>query len=108
MPPTKPPLSTFLPPIICGTATFNSQYNLDPYKLPTTTIVHRALSLGIRAFDTSPYYGPAEELLGLALDTNFVHNYFPRESYFLLTKVGRIGSSGFDYSPELIRISVQR
>ena len=60
MPPTQTPLSTLLPSLICGTATFNSQYNPDPYKLPTTEIVHRALSLGVRAFDTSPYYGPAE------------------------------------------------
>src|SRR2546423_2080613 len=108
MPPIKPPLSTFFPPLICGTATFNSQYNLDPYKLPTTAIVHRALSLGIRAFDTSTYYGPAEDLLGQALDTDFVHNNFLRENYFLLTKIGRIGSSEFDYSPEWIRYSIQR
>jgi len=64
MPSTQPPLSTLLPPLICGTATFNNQYNPDAFKLPTTEIVHKALSLGVRAFDTSPYYGPAEELLG--------------------------------------------
>ncbi|KAA6412388.1 MAG: L-galactose dehydrogenase (L-) [Lasallia pustulata] len=102
------PLSSLLPPLILGTATFNSQYNPDPYLLPTTGIVHRALSLGVRAFDTSPYYGPAEELLGKALDTPFVHDNFPRYDYFLLTKVGRVGGSDFDYSAPWVRHSVQR
>lgn len=108
MAPTTPPLSTILPPLICGTATFNNQYNPDPYKLPTTEIVHRALSLGVRAFDTSPYYGPAELLLGNALDTPFVHENVTRRDYFLLTKVGRISGSGFDYSASWVRKSVSR
>lgn len=102
------PLSAALPPLIMGTATFNSQYNADPYALPTTELVQRALSRGIRAFDTSPYYGPAEELLGRALATEFVQSSFPRESYHILTKVGRIGGSSFDYSPSWIRHSVRR
>ncbi|KAH0563144.1 hypothetical protein GP486_002282 [Trichoglossum hirsutum] len=108
MPRTSPPLSSVLPPLICGTATFNSLYNLDPYALPTTSIVHRALTLGVRAFDTSPYYGPSEELVGKALDTPFVHENFRRSDYFLLTKVGRIADSEFDYSPEWVRHSIQR
>lgn len=108
MPRTQPPLSSLLPPLICGTATFNDQYNPDPYALPTTGIVHRALSLGVRAFDTSPYYGPAEELLGKALHTPFVHENFPRRDYFLLTKVGRIAGAEFDYSAHYVRRSVQR
>ena len=108
MPQTTSPLSSILPPLICGTATFNDQYNPDPYALPTTGIVHRALSLGVRAFDSSPYYGPAEELLGKALDTPFVHENFPRQQYFLLTKVGRIAGAEFDYSPQWVRRSVRR
>jgi aryl-alcohol dehydrogenase-like predicted oxidoreductase len=91
-----------------GTATFNSQYNADPFALPTTELVHRALSRGVRAFDTSPYYGPAEELLGRALATDFVQTNFPRESYRLLTKVGRISGASFDYSPTWIGHSVRR
>jgi Predicted oxidoreductases (related to aryl-alcohol dehydrogenases) len=74
------PLSADLPPLIMGTATFNSQYNADPYALPTTELVQRALSRGIRAFDTSPYYGPAEELLGRALASEYVQSNFPRDS----------------------------
>ncbi|KAJ5727143.1 hypothetical protein N7493_004963 [Penicillium malachiteum] len=99
------PLSAALPPLVMGTATFNSQYNADPYALPTTELVQRALSSGIRAFDTSPYYGPAEELLGRALATDYVRSHFPRNTYHLLTKVGRIASSSFDYSPAWIRHS---
>ncbi|KKZ57829.1 alcohol dehydrogenase [[Emmonsia] crescens] len=102
------PLSTDLPPLIFGTATFNSQYNADPFALPTTAIVHRALSAGIRAFDTSPYYGPAEELLGRALSTHFVRSNFPRYTYRLLTKVGRVAAQSFDYSPAWIRKSIKR
>ncbi|BCS29992.1 D-arabinose 1-dehydrogenase (NAD(P)(+)) ARA2 [Aspergillus puulaauensis] len=102
------PLSAALPPLVMGTATFNSQYNEDPYALPTTELVHRAFASGVRAFDTSPYYGPAEELLGRALATDFVQSNFPRQSYHLLTKVGRIAGSSFDYSPAWVRKSIAR
>lgn len=102
------PLSASLPPLIFGTATFNHQYNKDPYALDTVGLVQSALELGIRAFDTSPYYGPSESLLGAALATPFVRASFPREEYFLLTKVGRISSDEFDYSPGWVRASVAR
>ncbi|OJJ04303.1 hypothetical protein ASPVEDRAFT_73843 [Aspergillus versicolor CBS 583.65] len=104
----RPPLSAALPPLVMGTATFNSQYNEDPYALPTTELVHRAFASGVRAFDTSPYYGPAEKLLGRALATDFVQSNFPRHSYHLLTKVGRIAGSSFDYSPAWVRKSIAR
>lgn len=108
MPKPKIPLSATLPPLIMGTATFNAQYNEDPYALPTTELVQQAFDNGIRAFDTSPYYGPAEELLGHALSTDYVRTKYPRSSYQLLTKVGRIASSSFDYSPSWIRKSIRR
>ena len=108
MPKTQPLLSHVIPPLIAGTATFNSQYNPDPYALPSTAIVHRALTLGVRAFDTSPYYGPSEILLGDALSTQFVTTNFPRDTYLLATKVGRISAKSFDYSPAWVRQSVRR
>ncbi|KAE8152537.1 putative L-galactose dehydrogenase (L-GalDH) [Aspergillus avenaceus] len=108
MPRPDVPLSATLPPLVMGTATFNSQYNPDPYALPTTELVRRALRSGVRAFDTSPYYGPAEELLGRALATESVSTHFPRHKYHLLTKVGRIASSSFDYTPAWVRYSVSR
>lgn len=104
----KVPLSSVLPPLIFGTATFNYQYNPDPYELDTSGLVQKALEHGVRAFDTSPYYGPSETILGDALDTEFVHKNFPRKEFTLITKVGRIGADDFDYSAEWVRQSVQR
>jgi D-arabinose 1-dehydrogenase len=103
-----PPLATVLPPLIFGTATFNHQFNKDPFSLDTSNLVSRALELGIRAFDTSPYYGPAEELLGAALNTEYVKSKWRREDYYVLTKCGRIKEDAFDYSSSWIRQSVKR
>ncbi len=104
----RPRLSTVLPPLVFGTAAFNTQFNLDPFALGTTGLVSEALALGIRAFDTSPYYGPAETLLGDALEQASTREALPRQSYHLLTKVGRIAESEFDYSPAWVRESVER
>lgn len=101
---SRPPLSSILPPFVLGTTTFNNQYNSTPHLLPTTAIVHTALSAGITAFDTSPYYGPAESILGAALATA-PHD---RASYILSTKVGRISADTFDYSPAWVRRSLER
>ncbi|KAK2626814.1 hypothetical protein QTJ16_003989 [Diplocarpon rosae] len=108
MPPTQPPLSTIIPPLICGTATFNNLYNASAALVPTDAIVERALDLGVRAFDTSPYYGPSEELLGRALTASSIQAKYPRSSYRIITKVGRIAAAEFDYSPEWVRYSIQR
>jgi aryl-alcohol dehydrogenase-like predicted oxidoreductase len=97
-----------LPPLIFGTATFTHQFNKDPFALDTTGLVTSALTYGIRAFDTSPYYGPSEQLLGDALATPFVRSTFPRDTYAILTKVGRIGASEFDYSASWVRRSIAR
>jgi aryl-alcohol dehydrogenase-like predicted oxidoreductase len=115
---SRPPLHTVLPPLILGTATFNQQYVPDPHSMPYRDIVARALSLGVNGFDTSPYYGPSETLLGNALD-RLMHpeasesshaNPAPlqRSSFFLVTKAGRIASSEFDYSPSWVRYSILR
>ncbi|OQU95352.1 hypothetical protein CLAIMM_01573 [Cladophialophora immunda] len=108
MPRSGSPLSNSLPPLVFGTATFNYQYNVDPYALGPTSLVQKALAQGVHAFDTSPYYGPAEEILGTALDTDLVRRHYPRDQYFILTKVGRVAADIFDYSPSWIRQSVQR
>lgn len=105
---TSPKLSEVLPPLIFGTATFNYQFNVDPYALNPNTLVERALAQGVRAFDTSPYYGPAEEILGTALRTEVVKANYSRDQYFILTKVGRISSDTFDYSAKWVRHSVDR
>ena len=100
-------LSSILPPLVFGCAVFNSQYN-DVNKLDTVGLVQEAIEFGIRAFDTSPYYGPSEELLGAALDTEFVRSHIPRSDLFYITKCGRIAGDEFDYSPEWVRQSVAR
>lgn len=78
--------------------------------MPSTTLVHHAISSGISAFDTSPYYGPSEQILGAALAAPAADTKapFPRDQYKILTKVGRISADEFDYSPEWIRTSVAR
>ncbi|KAG8169321.1 hypothetical protein KVR01_000066 [Diaporthe batatas] len=118
--PTRLPISSVLPPLILGTATFNTQYVQDPSQMPYKSIVSRALELGVNAFDTSPYYGPSEILLGDALHHATLPNSanskiidsdsqkHPRDSYMILTKAGRISGNTFDYSPEWIRYSVLR
>ncbi|KND90807.1 D-arabinose 1-dehydrogenase [Tolypocladium ophioglossoides CBS 100239] len=85
----RTPLSRVLPPL-----------------MPYADIVRRALEHNVAAFDTSPYYGPSEALLGDALRTLVPPP--PRHGYFLITKAGRIAGSEFDYSPAWIRYSVCR
>jgi len=79
-------------------------------------------SYGIRAFDTSAYYGPSEIVLGNILD--ILKTEFPRSAYQLvglsrsyrpissflgkMTKCGRYGVASFDYSPATIRASVKQ
>ncbi|KUI69997.1 D-arabinose 1-dehydrogenase [Cytospora mali] len=118
--PARPPISSLLPPLILGTATFNTQYVEDPARMPYQSIVSRALELGVNAFDTSPYYGPSEVLLGDALHhltapneanaqiPDSAEQKYPRDSYMVLTKAGRITGNSFDYSPSWIRYSVLR
>ena len=100
-------LSSSLPPLIFGGAPFHYQFNQDPFALGPTELVQRALAYGVCAFDTSPYYGPSEEILGTALSSDIVRTQYPREKYHILTKVGRIGPDSFDYSPTWIRRSVK-
>jgi D-arabinose 1-dehydrogenase len=126
---TRPPLNTVLPPLVFGTATFNYQYADDPSKIPATELVHRAFEQGIRAFDTSPYYGPSEGILGMLFHTPLdpLHfqadnrigkaliapfqdtgKPFPREDYKIVTKVGRHAGNSFNYSKEWVYKSIQR
>lgn len=114
-PPSQPlqKLSEVLPSLVFGTATLNYQFNVDPYALHPNTLVSSALASGVRAFDTSPYYGPAEEILGTALHSTEVTSHpslttLRRQDYYILTKAGRIASNEFDYSPSWIRHSVKR
>ncbi|TFY82525.1 hypothetical protein EWM64_g1491 [Hericium alpestre] len=94
--------------LVFGAAAWSHFYNNDDLlasDVPVRTI-RLALRYGIRTFDTSPYYGPSEIVLGTALKALEVE--FPRTSYQLITKCGRYGPSDFDYSPATIRRSIER
>ncbi|KAK1491717.1 L-galactose dehydrogenase [Colletotrichum abscissum] len=107
-PASRPSIASVLPPVFLGTATFNTQHVKDPLQMPYRQIVSRALELGVNGFDTSPYYGPSEVLLGDALAAHTAATNIPRESYVLVTKAGRIAGNEFDYSPAYVRYSVLR
>lgn len=93
-----------LPPLIVGGAVLNYIYTEDPLQLPIKDILGIAFLKGLIAIDTSPYYGRSEELIGKALSE--LGETWPRESYFICTKAGRIGGSQFDYSRKHVRQSV--
>lgn len=95
-----------LPPLILGGATLNTQYNDDPHQVPIVDMLRYAFSHGIIAIDTSPYYGPSEIIYGNALES--LKQEFPRDTYFICTKVGRVQLEEFDYSKENVRFSVER
>ncbi|KAF5333742.1 hypothetical protein D9611_002359 [Ephemerocybe angulata] len=97
-----------LPAIVYGAGTFSNQYNSDEHlssDIPLRT-VRLALRYGIRAIDTSVYYGSSEIVLGNILEA--LRDEFPRSSYKLMTKCGRYGPANFDYSPQTVRESVKR
>ncbi|KAJ6104701.1 Aldo/keto reductase family-domain-containing protein [Penicillium sp. IBT 18751x] len=101
-------LSNIIPPLVLGGSGFNDQINPDPRSLPVRSIIKAAFELGIRAFDTSPYYGPSEELIGDALSQPDITKKYARSEYTLMTKVGRISATEFNYSPTWVEYSVRR
>jgi L-galactose dehydrogenase len=54
--------------------------------------VRHAIDRGINLFDTSPFYGNSEEVLGEALADGY------RDRIILCTKAGRVGRAAFDFS----------
>ncbi|KZT55334.1 Aldo/keto reductase [Calocera cornea HHB12733] len=96
------------PQLVFGAATLSTIYNTEGLlqsDIPLRT-VRLALRYGIRAFDTSPYYGDSEVVLGQCLQA--LTSEFPRSSYKIITKCGRYGADEFDYTPATIRKSVMR
>ncbi|KAK6362922.1 hypothetical protein TWF730_000374 [Orbilia blumenaviensis] len=94
--------------IVLGGAGWSRQIVTDPTSKPVLETILHALSLGIRAFDTSPYYDPSEILLGAAFSDPALTSLYPRSDLLLMTKCGRISSNNFDYSPPAVRASVLR
>ncbi|ORY87650.1 NADP-dependent oxidoreductase domain-containing protein [Protomyces lactucae-debilis] len=101
--PSKLTLKT-LGPLTFGAGTFSGRYDnrdCDPVQL-----VKAAYELGIRQFDTSPYYGESETLLGNGLQALF-ETGVERDDVFVMTKCGRYDVWDFDYSPDNIVRSVK-
>lgn len=69
-------------------------------------LVSRAIELGVRSFDTSPFYGETESMLGQALSRLIKEGKIKRQDVMISTKLGRY-QSGFDYSIENVRKSFQ-
>ena len=97
------------PPILIGGSALGKGIFTDDEILQSTEpyrVIRLAFQYGIRAIDTSPFYHPSEISLGRIL--NALSTEYPRESYYLQTKVGRYGQEkkDFDYSPDRIRESV--
>jgi len=97
-----------LDPFIMGGAGFSYQLVNEPDKAPVVDMLETAFNAGVRTIDTSPYYDPSELILGKALSHPRITQNYRREDYTLMTKVGRITSNHFDYSPEWIRKSVRQ
>ncbi|KAF3930883.1 hypothetical protein ABW19_dt0204925 [Dactylella cylindrospora] len=94
--------------VVLGGAGWSRQIVTDPTSKPVLQTILHALSLGIRAFDTSPYYDPSEILLGAAFSDPALTSLYPRDELLLMTKCGRITANQFDYSPPAIRASIER
>lgn len=104
----RPQLSSIVTNIVLGGGSFSQQSHSDPTRLPVRKIIQLALDNGIRTFDTSPYYGPSEILLGDAFSQPAISSKYKRSEYQLMTKVGRIAADQFNYSRSWIRASVDR
>ncbi|EPS32213.1 hypothetical protein POX_d05622 [Penicillium oxalicum] len=102
------PLSHILPPLVLGGAGFSHQVYRNPNATQVLKVLKRAFELGLCAIDTSAYYHPSEILLGEALSHPEIEAQYPRDKYLLMTKVGRITATKFDYSPAWVRRSVLR
>ena len=107
-PTTYRPLSSVVSRLVLGGAAFSTQLHPDPASLPVRDIIKHALKLGFRTFDTSPYYGPSEVLMGKAFAHTDIISQYSRSEIILMTKVGRIAALEFNYSPTWIRYSVNR
>lgn len=102
------PLSSVFPPLILGGAGFSHQVFRNPNSTQVLQVLKRAFEMGLRAIDTSSYYHPSEQLLGEALSHRDIASKYSRDQCFLMTKVGRIGATQFNYSPAWVRQSVAR
>ncbi|GAA5876183.1 hypothetical protein JCM16303_007048 [Sporobolomyces ruberrimus] len=99
-----------LSPLVLGAGVYGFDYNTA--STLESDVPEQAIRLcfryGINTLDTSPYYTTSEAVLGKVLPK--LADEFPRESYQIITKIGRYGrtKADFDYSPERVRASLKR
>lgn len=82
---------------------YPSQFEL-PSDIDARALMNLARDLGINCLDTAPAYGSSEERLGKLLKDD-------RKHWHIVSKVGEEfenGESSFNFSPEHIRMSVER
>ncbi|KAI9592910.1 NADP-dependent oxidoreductase domain-containing protein [Syncephalis fuscata] len=94
-------------PSFCfGAGVFSGAYN-SITETNAYAAIEQALERGVRMFDTAPYYGRSEIILGKALQR--VAKRFPRDQYLISTKIGRYGPkrADFDYSASRVRQSIK-
>ena len=72
--------------------------------LDAKLLVEQVFQAGINYFDTSPYYGDSEEVLGECLKCLNVD----RSNYLISSKVGRSPGETFNYSPEYIKTNLKQ
>lgn len=94
--------------LVLGGSGFSYQNHEHPETAPILDIIKTAFAQGLRAIDTSPYYEPSERLIGAALADPTITSLYSRADYCLMTKVGRITTDTFNYSPDWISKSVYR
>lgn len=93
-----------LPLIGFGTAPLGGLYGKIS---DAVELVNQAINQGINYFDTSPYYGNSEEVLGNCFKTLAQKYGIERSCYVVSSKVGRIGETEFNYQPEWIATNLK-
>ena len=86
-----------------GCASFGNHnaYGCVTQDIANSLVYTSFYSCNINYFDTSPYYGNSETVLGKSL------SFIPREYYFIGTKVGRYMNDKTDFSLETIKNSIE-
>ena len=86
-----------------GCASFGNHnaYGCVTQDIANTLVYTSFYSCNINYFDTSPYYGNSEIILGKAL------SFIPREYYLIGTKIGRYSNDKTDFSLDTIKNSIK-
>ncbi len=102
-----------VPVIALGTVKIGRNQSVKyprPFDLPSDDevieLLRTAQEAGINLIDTAPAYGSSEQRIG-----EILHKVGDKDDWLISTKAGESfenGTSGFDFTPEAIRASVER